>query len=263
MVKALRDKVALGAGATRGAGRGGSVVLTNVAVMKFDELVEKALYLTESGQYDSGAAAWEQCLTLLEEQCPDKAEVKLKLAHCWSQLGRHEEAMELCESVAEYYGTEFSDVSDEAQRALTALVEVATNASEHDFAREISEAALEALEAEPDSCEPSTLVELARKRALLAIQMGQPDDAEDAWDLALEKLESLLEWEEMDEDFYCDVLFHQARCHEFRSENRFHGGATAIAEIDLKDAYELYKKVGSVPGDVERVRRRLLEVLQS
>lgn len=231
--------------------------------MTFDELVEKALSLTEAGQYENAAGAWEQCLTQLEEPSPDRAEVELKLAFCWSQLGRHEEAMELCESVAEYYGTEFSDVSDEAQRALTALVEVATNAQEHDFAREISDAALEALEAEPDSCEPSTLVALARKRALLSLQMGQPDDAEDAWDLALEKLESLLEWEELDEEFYHDVLFHQARCHEFRSENRFRGGATAIAEIDLKDAYELYKKVGSVPNDVERVRLRLLDVLQS
>jgi tetratricopeptide (TPR) repeat protein len=235
--------------------------------MSFDDLVEKALFLHDSGQAAAAAAVWEQSLQLLNtespEPNPDKAEVQLKLAHCWSQLGRHEEALELCESVAEYYGSEFSDVSDEAQRALTALVDVATAASEHNFAHEMSEAALEALESEENTCESSTLVAFARTRALLAIKMGQPDDAEDAWDLALEKLTKLLELEEMEEEFYYDVLFHQARCHEFRSENRFRGGAVEIAEIDLKDAYELYKKVGSVPDDVERVRLRLLEVLQA
>lgn len=231
--------------------------------MNLDDMVDEAIDLTDSGQFEKAAGAWQNCSNLLDEQTPDWAEVQLRLAHCWSQLGRHEEAMELCESIAEYYGAAFSDVSDEAQRALSALVEVATNAEEHDFAREISEAAMEALESEPDSCEPSTLVLLARKRALLALKMKQPDDAEDAWDLALEKLESLLEIEEMDEEFYYDVLFQQARCHEFRAQNRFQGGATEIAEIDLKDAYELYKKVGSVPDDVERVRCRLLEALQS
>ena len=151
----------------------------------------------------------------------------------------------------------FSDVSDEAQRALAALVEVATNAKEFEFAREISEAAVEALEAEPDDCQPQTLVAMARMRALLALETGQPDDAEDAWDVAFEKLESMIA-DGAEEHFYKAVQSCQARCHEFRAENRFRGGAVQLAEIDLKDAYHLYKEAGLSPEDVERLRLKLI-----
>jgi tetratricopeptide (TPR) repeat protein len=233
----------------------------------YEKLYSAALAATESGDFQNALIQWLAALAWLGQESaepnPDKADVQLHIATCQNHLGHYEPAMELCESVSDYYGATFSDVSDEAQRALTLLVEIATSAEEFDYAREISEAAIEAMEAEPDECEPSTLVALARKRALLAIKMGQPDDAEDAWDLALERLGCILELDGMPELFYREVLFHQARCHEFRAENRFLGGASQIAEIDLKDAFDIYQEAGLPGDDVERVRAKLIEALES
>lgn len=225
----------------------------------YDDILAQALAVTREGQdFEQASQLWGQAYQLLDQAEPGpslkKAELLQNRAVCCCQSSDFEAAMECCEIAVEQQGELVDDWGDDIQRTLSIYVDAATAAQDFGRALEVSEMALQALAENPEECEPYTFAMVAQKRAYLALQMGEPDSAEEPLAFLLEQLDLFFEMEDLDKDLEREVLIQKASILESRAENRLLGGAGQLGELDIVEAVQCLERAGADTGPIERLR---------
>ena len=218
----------------------------------YDDLVGRAFQLTQLGTDFGGALqAWMQALEHPERpQRPEAiAEVQLNAAVCCCHLGNFGQAMDLCSEALELQQSVFADWSDDVQRTFAIYVDAAVAAGDFAQALEVSDMAMAALAENPEECEPYTFTMAGQKRAALALEMGEPDAAEDALQFALDQLELFFEMEEPAEELVAEVWLQKAKALEVRAQNRLLGGAGQLGEVDVLEALRCLGEAGVTEGE--------------
>lgn len=218
----------------------------------YDQLVEQAFAMTQSGtDFGSALQLWIQALD--SGDCPQRpeavAEVQLNAAVCCCHLEDFEQAMAFCSDALELQQSVFADWSDDIQRTFAIYADAAIAAGDFAQALEVSDMALSALAENPEECEPYTFSMVAQKRAALALEMGEPDAAEDALQFALDQLELFIGMEEPAEELLSEVWLQKARVLEVRAENRLLGGAGQLGELDILEAVRCLEEAGVTEGE--------------
>lgn len=212
--------------------------------MDYDQLFEEALELMATGQdYQASIALWQQAATLLQDDLDSKEEralIELNIALCRFELGQYGQVLSISKQWLDDPVT--THQSELGQSFLTLSVGALTQTGDLGQARALSEQSLAALESAPDESSPRCWTSAAEKRAVLARQMGRPDDAEDALALAFELLERACQNQELDAEERLQLKLAQAQLLTVRAHNRFEGHAAELAYLDLEDAVEIYRR---------------------
>ena len=230
----------------------------------YDSVFDRAREIMESGtDLDSAILLWDQLLRELpadeEELQAEKAVLYLNKALCLAELGRPGEAAVTAETPLQNQELEVAD--EVFLQLLLVVMEQWRLSGDLGKARLAGERGLALLESEAPMCSHQTLLAVAQERASLAREMGNPDDAENPLQTALEILDSDLADEELDPETADELHWAKAKIFETRAHNRFEGHADEIARLDLEDAVKIYETLlGPEHEETQRLQELLAQV---
>ena len=226
----------------------------------YETLFDQALTLMESSDLLEAVGLWDQLLQDLSDlDLEERALLSLNKGVCLVELGHPGEAVALCASVLDEDDLDLG--CDLGLQLVHLVMEQSRLTGDLGKARAYGEMVLTAMEQESANCSPEALLAIARQRAELARDMGQPDDAEETLATVLELLSAPLEESSGDPDFFAEIRLVKAQILETRAHNRFEGHADEIAALDLEDAVNIYLEVmGPDHEETRRVQELLLEV---
>lgn len=199
--------------------------------------------------------AYQQALRILNNiEGEDEAYLGWQIATCYLASGQQNLAFVACEKIVDQAAIS----SDLGQKILGIMIQCCTLNGDFGRARYLSEAARKALETDPGDCCLETLLGMAKQRAELSRDLGQPDDAEEMFGDVIAVLDDALEHHDDPE-----LQLGKAKLLEWRAHNRWLGHATVLAEFDLEDASALYQKHLGVGSKAALFTENLLTELRA
>jgi tetratricopeptide (TPR) repeat protein len=228
-----------------------------------DDLLEAALECMEEEDYARSLKLWGKAYDAMHAEDPqqnlDKAEVCLNQAICLSRLGKHAQAVELAETIVDYYQWTVQHASEEGQRALFILTEAATLGEEWDKALGASDAAIKALR--EDECDdPVLIASTVQKRCWIAELQKNPELCESAVDWALAQFAAMQEGK-LRKDVRQQVTFQAAQVLESSGRVQLAAGRRAEAQKALHEAIASYDKAFGQGDETGDDARELLKTL--
>jgi len=168
-----------------------------------------------------------------------------------------------------YLSDFIGDGSDEVQRALYILTEVALAAGKEQEALEASDRALAALKKSTELTSLRTVVLTAQKRAWLALDLNKPHLGKDALECALAYLAGEQEkapdstHKKRRKEFLQEILFQRAQLMESRAQLHMAENTLELAEKDLHDSIALYEEAWGKGDETADEARALLKEVKT